>query len=107
MEWSPPALTGRPPLASAELAATNDTQSLSEVVDRSHLFSSFTAWFNATGQPAMSVPLYWDEQGLPVGSHFAGAFGAEALLFPLAAHLERAASWAGRILPVCVGPTIS
>ncbi|RQS26475.1 MULTISPECIES: amidase [unclassified Burkholderia] len=89
-----------PPLAPAELATTDDTQSLRELVERSHRFSPFTAWFNATGQPAMSVPLYWDEQGLPVGSHFAGAFGAESLLFSLAAQLERAAPWGDRTPPI-------
>lgn len=92
-----------PPLAPAELATTDDTQSLSEVIDRSHRFSPFTAWFNATGQPAMSVPLYWDEHGLPIGSHFAGAFGAESLLFSLAAQLERAQPWANRVPHLSVG----
>ncbi|MBK1821014.1 amidase [Burkholderia orbicola] len=92
-----------PPLPPASLATVDDAQSLSEVIDRSHRFSPFTAWFNATGQPAMSVPLYWDEQGLPIGSHFAAAFGAESLLFSLAAQLERAAPWADRTPPVCVG----
>lgn len=93
-----------PPLPPAELAITDDTLSLNEVIDRSHRFSPFTAWFNATGQPAMSVPLYWSEQGLPIGSHFAGAFGAEALLFSLAAQLERAAPWSQRVPPLCAAP---
>lgn len=94
-----------PPLAPAALATVDDAQSLGDVIDRSHRFSPFTAWFNATGQPAMSVPLYWDEQGLPIGSQFAAAFGAESLLFSLAAQLERAAPWADRAPPVCVGPS--
>jgi hypothetical protein len=34
-------------------------------------FAPFTATFNATGQPAMSVPLYWNEDNLPLGTHFA------------------------------------
>ena len=92
-----------PPLAPAALATVDDAQSLSDVIDRSHRFSPFTAWFNATGQPAMSVPLYRDEQGLPIGSQFAAAFGAESLLFSLAAQLERAAPWGDRAPPVCVG----
>ncbi|OXI28705.1 amidase [Burkholderia sp. AU16741] len=92
-----------PPLAPAALATMDDAQSLSDVIDRSHRFSPFTAWFNATGQPAMSVPLYRDEHGLPIGSQFAAAFGAESLLFSLAAQLERAAPWADRAPPVCVG----
>jgi amidase len=41
----------------------------------------------------MSVPLHWTEDGLPVGSHFLGRFGAEETLFALAAQLERAKPW--------------
>ena len=41
-------------------------------------FAPFTPIFNITGQPAMSVPLYWNSQGLPVGAHFAARFGDEA-----------------------------
>lgn len=95
-----------PPLPPAALAIDDATLPLDAVIDRSHRFSPFTAWFNATGQPAMSVPLYWDERGLPIGSHFAGAFGAEALLFSLAAQLERAAPWAARVPPVCAVPAL-
>ena len=46
---------------------------------------------NATGVPAMSVPLAWTDDGLPIGMHFVGRFGAEEMLFSLAAELERAA----------------
>ncbi|CAM2195868.1 protein of unknown function [Paraburkholderia kururiensis] len=53
------------PLPPAEPATVDDAQSLSEVIDRSHRFSPSTAWFIATGQPAMSVPLYWDKRGCP------------------------------------------
>ncbi|WP_395065811.1 amidase [Paraburkholderia silvatlantica] len=86
-----------PPVSPAELNVGDDTASIADVIERSHRFSPITTWFNATGQPAMSVPLFWSEQGLPIGSHFAGSFGAESLLFSLAAQLERAAPWASRI----------
>lgn len=60
----------------------------------------FTPLANATGQPAMSVPLFWNAAGLPVGTHFQGRFGDEATLFRLAAQLERARPWKNRIPPV-------
>jgi amidase len=56
--------------------------------------------FNITGQPAMSVPLHWTGDGLPVGVHFAASCGDEFTLFELAAQLERAAPWAQRRPPV-------
>jgi amidase len=64
-------------------------------------FIPFTPVFNATGQPAMSVPLYWNEEGLPIGMHFVGRFGDEATLFRLAGQLEKASPWFDRKPPIC------
>jgi amidase/6-aminohexanoate-cyclic-dimer hydrolase len=59
-------------------------------------YSPFCAVFNASGQPAASVPLHWTEDGLPVGIHLAAAFGEDATLIALCAELEQAAPWAHR-----------
>jgi amidase len=67
---------------------------------RTGRFVPFTPICNATGQPAMSVPLYWSDEGLPIGIHFMGRFGAEATLFRLAAQLEEARPWKHRRPPV-------
>jgi amidase len=55
---------------------------------------------NQTGVPAMSVPLYWNSAGLPIGVQFTAPLGDEATLFQLAAQLEAERPWAGRIPPV-------
>src|SRR5271167_305200 len=54
---------------------------------KSFAWTAFCAPFNMTGQPAMSVPLYWSNDGLPIGTHIVARFGEEALLFQLAAQL--------------------
>jgi amidase len=65
-------------------------------------FMPYTHVFNITGQPAMSVPLSWNAQGLPIGVQFAARAGDEATLFRLAGQLEAARPWRGRIPPVSV-----
>ncbi|MCB5909959.1 amidase [Streptomyces pinistramenti] len=59
-------------------------------------FTPFAALYNATGQPAVSVPLHWTAAGLPIGVMFGGRYGDEAGLIALAAQLEQARPWAAR-----------
>jgi amidase len=63
---------------------------------RINSFIPYTAQFNVTGQPAISLPLYWTEEGLPVGVQLVAAFGREDVLVRVAAALEQAAPWADR-----------
>ncbi|MEU6172196.1 amidase [Streptantibioticus parmotrematis] len=59
-------------------------------------FTPFTPLYNATGQPAVNVPLHWTAGGLPIGVMFGGRYGDEATLLSLSAQLEAARPWAGR-----------
>ena len=63
-------------------------------------FIPYTAQFNMTGQPAVSLPLHWSADGLPVGVQLVAAYGREDLLVRLSAQLEQAAPWADRRPPV-------
>ena len=58
---------------------------------------------NITGSPAMSVPLWQNTSGLPIGVHFLGRYGDEATLFRLASQLESARPWSERKPPVTTG----
>ncbi|MDJ0950339.1 MAG: amidase [Alphaproteobacteria bacterium] len=95
-----PTLAGPPvPLGSFDMMG-DDLSRYNEVL-MAHI--PFTPPFNAAGCPAMSVPLAWSEDGLPVGVQFGAGFGHEAVLFRLAAQLEAARPWRDRRPPVAGG----
>ncbi len=96
--WLTPTLADPPlPLGSFDSPPEDPLAGLRRAIE----FVPFTGIANATGQPAMSVPLMWNADGLPVGVHFFGRFGDEATLFRLAAQLEAARPWRDRRPPVC------
>jgi len=94
--WLTPT-TGAPALPLGSFKATADDPAHGMKV--SGQFLPFTMLQNITGQPAMSVPLFWNADGLPVGVQFAGPYGDEGMLFRLAAQLETARPWAKRVPP--------
>jgi Asp-tRNA(Asn)/Glu-tRNA(Gln) amidotransferase A subunit family amidase len=81
----------QPPLDIGSLRT--DTQDVDTFLQRLYGFIPFTAVYNATGQPAVSLPLHWNEAGMPIGVQFAARFGDEATLFRLASQLEQAKPW--------------
>jgi amidase len=62
-------------------------------------YGSYTLPFNMSGQPAISLPLHWTADGLPIGSQLVAPFGREDMLFRVAAQLEQALPWSGRRPP--------
>jgi amidase len=95
--WLTPVITEPPvPLGSFDSTPDNPLQGLL----RMSSIMPFTPVCNFTGQPGMSVPLFWNADGLPIGTHFVARFGDETTLFRLAAQLEAARPWANRKPPV-------
>ena len=91
-----------PPLPIGTMVSTPDDPWRSlEISSQTVRYAGVVA--NLTGSPAMSVPLWWNDDGLPIGVHFLGRFGDEATLIRLAAQLEAAWPWAGRCRP-CTRP---
>jgi amidase len=90
----------QPPAPLGELNQNRKGMTAMEWTHQVFAYCPFTPAFNSTGQPAISLPLHWSANGLPVGVQFVGHFGDEATLLHLAAQLEQARPWAGKRPPV-------
>jgi amidase len=102
--WLSPTLAQPPvPLGYFDYTYETRRQHIAHLGD----FTGFTMVANATGQPAVSLPLHWARNGsggaLPVGVQLTGRYGDEASLIRLAAQLEQARPWSGRRPPVSAG----
>jgi amidase len=71
-----------------------------DAIRRAFKTAAFSGLFNATGHPAISLPLYWTDEGLPVGAQLIAPHGREDILIRVAVQLERARPWADRTPPV-------
>jgi len=92
--WLTPTLASAP----AELGYLfcNKAEEALDLYERISSYTPFTGFANATGLPAMSVPLHWNKNNLPIGVQFVGRSGEEALMFALAGQLEHAQPWIDR-----------
>ena len=75
-----------------------------ENFERQKRFTPYTALYNVSGQPAVSVPLHWNAAGLPIGVMLAGRMGEESTLISLSAQLEAARPWKDRHPPIWQDP---
>jgi Asp-tRNA(Asn)/Glu-tRNA(Gln) amidotransferase A subunit family amidase len=91
--WLTPTLTRPPPpLGWFDFDPENRHQS----TQRMEQYPRFTSLANVTGQPAISLPLCWNDEGLPIGIQLMGRYADEATLLRVAAQLEVARPWAHR-----------
>jgi amidase len=95
--WLTPTMAQLPPKLGYLFADVDDVELFFERLWR---FNPFNSIYNATGLPAISLPLHMSEDGLPVGMMLGSRFGEEALLFRIAGQLERALPWRDRHPPI-------
>lgn len=88
--WISPSL-GMPPVALGSFAQNEDHPT--KPLEMAGKFSPMTAIFNISGQPAASVPVHWNAEGLPVGVQLVSKFGDEGTIFQLAAQMEKEVNW--------------
>lgn len=95
--WITPTL-GLPPVKLGEIDLMSPNANMFNPIIAQ--FAHLNPLYNVTGQPAVTLPLYWNRDGLPIGVSFGGRFGDEATLFRIAGQLEQAAPWKDRKPPV-------
>ena len=97
--WLTPTLGGPPmTIGTMDFNLTDPMAAYAPVLD----YTPFTPLQNGSGQPAISLPLHWNTDGLPIRVRFAGRFGDDAGVLALAMKLEGAAPWSKRRPPICV-----
>ena len=98
--WLSPTLAQAPTLL-GHLSCKGEEDTMA-FYDRVSSFTPFTGLANATGLPAMSVPLHWNKEGLPIGVQFVGRSGEEELMYALAGQLEEAQPWFNRYSSIVI-----
>ncbi len=76
------------------------TSIVDDMVDKNLSWVPYTQLANLTGRPAISLPLHWTADGLPMGVQFVAPLAGESVLISLAAQLEQAMPWAHRVAPI-------
>ena len=92
--WISPSL-GMPPVGLGSFAQSEENPMAP--MNFAGKFSPTTAIFNISGQPAASVPLHWNEEGLPIGVQIVSKFGDETTLFQLARQMEKEVKWQAKM----------
>jgi Asp-tRNA(Asn)/Glu-tRNA(Gln) amidotransferase A subunit family amidase len=80
------------------------TKLVNDIIDKNLGWVPYTQLANLTGRPAVSLPLHWTAEGLPLGVQFVAPLAGESLLIRLAAQLEEAAPWADRVAAIPARP---
>ena len=93
-----PTMAIEPPEAGTVLAEAHAKPSVTPMAVMR--MAAFTMAFNITGQPAISLPVHWTDQGIPIGAQLVAGPWAESQMIGVAAQVERAADWLGRRPPV-------
>jgi amidase len=88
-----------PPVGTFELTEEDPMAGIT----RTAAITVYTSIFNFTGQPAISLPLHWNDSGLPIGTQLAASYGREDMLIRVAAQLEQARPWSHRRPPIYAG----